>query len=189
MYKDTCECSTGWGKDNMTDYSPCDVNLTHTCKWSTSGWSSCEAETATIGSVGWRYRESRCGCDGDGPGFLTHKQAEKVCGPKTHFEWESCTLPSPATAPTIPVDTSFNFATFTKYDAGTPGSDFILLEHKTTTAIGYTIAATMKGCVETCRKTPSCPGFVYGGGMCQLLDPFMMTLLPINRGCARCTNS
>ena len=63
------------------------------------------------------------------------------------------------------------------------GQDFLLLEHRTTAAIAYNMRTShISTCAKTCRGAPNCPGFVWRGGQCSILDPFRMTLNPVNRG-------
>ena len=71
------------------------------------------------------------------------------------------------------------------FPANDLGNDFIMLEHRTTAAIAYMMKGSFSQCVATCRRTPTCPGFVIGGytgGRCGMIDPFRMTLNPVNRG-------
>ena len=100
-----------------------------------------------------------------------------------------CDTTSSATLPTWTIPSNLATAVvaqpnFTwQQNFGGLGSDFVLLEHRTTSAVGYTFpASNIATCVATCRGAPNCPGFIFRSGSCMILDPFRMTLNPINRG-------
>ena len=63
------------------------------------------------------------------------------------------------------------------------GSDFLLMEHRATSAVGYVFVASLVSCVATCRGTPNCPGVVFlpSSRKCGIIDPFRLRQLPINR--------
>ena len=123
-------------------------------------------------------------CNGE-TASLKGVQAPITCNRQSPATWNEPATIVHSTVPSLASLTAVHTATTDQL------SDFVMLEYRSTTAVGYTFPASLAACIATCSGIVSCPGVTFlpetldgnarGYGSCGIVSPFELSLNPINR--------